>query len=160
MANQHFFTIVDTQLGDLAITGDGLSITGLYNREHSSFPKALKGVRDDALFKQARLQLSEYFEGVRREFELPLKAAGTHFQREVWRALGSIPYGETRSYGEVGSSIDRAKAYRAVGSANGCNPIMIIVPCHRVIAASGAISGYAGGEQAKRWLLQHEQSNR
>lgn len=101
-------------------------------------------------------QLAEYFAGVRRDFELPIAPRGTGFQAIVWRALVAIPYGETRSYGELARGIGRPAASRAVGAANGKNPISIIVPCHRVIAASGGLTGYAGGLAAKRWLLAHE----
>ena len=89
-------------------------------------------------------------------FDLPLAPRGTGFQQRVWRALAKIPFGETRSYGELARAIGRPSASRAVGAANGKNPISIIVPCHRVIAASGALTGYAGGLAAKRWLLEHE----
>ena len=101
-------------------------------------------------------QLVEYFAGQRREFELPIAPRGTGFQAIVWHALTKIPFGETRSYGELAHAIGRPAASRAVGAANGKNPISIIVPCHRVIAGSGALTGYAGGLAAKRWLLAHE----
>ncbi len=101
-------------------------------------------------------QLGEYFAGERRVFDLPLGPDGTGFQRLVWRALGTIPFGETRAYGTIAHAIGRPSASRAVGAANGKNPISIIVPCHRVIGASGALTGYAGGVAAKEWLLGHE----
>jgi methylated-DNA-[protein]-cysteine S-methyltransferase len=101
-------------------------------------------------------QLIEYFAGARRTFDVPLAPRGTGFQEIVWRALTAIPYGETRSYGALARAIGRPAASRAVGAANGKNPISIIVPCHRVIAASGELTGYAGGLAAKRWLLAHE----
>jgi methylated-DNA-[protein]-cysteine S-methyltransferase len=105
-----------------------------------------------ALADAAR-QLSEYFGGERTTFELALSAAGTPFQREVWRSLAEIPYGETISYAELAASVGRPTAFRAVGSANGANPLAIIVPCHRVIASGGRLGGYAGGLDAKRTLL-------
>jgi methylated-DNA-[protein]-cysteine S-methyltransferase len=101
-------------------------------------------------------QLDEYFAGARRDFDLPIAPRGTGFQQIVWRALVAIPFGETRSYGALAHTIGRPSASRAVGAANGKNPISIIVPCHRVIAASGELTGYAGGLAAKRWLLAHE----
>lgn len=104
----------------------------------------------------AAAQLAEYFDGARRDFDVPLAPRGTGFQRLVWRELAKIPYGETRSYGELARALGRPAASRAVGAANGRNPISILVPCHRVIAGSGALTGYAGGLAAKRWLLEHE----
>ena len=106
----------------------------------------------------AASQLVEYFAGARRTFDLPLAPRGTGFQQLVWRALTAIPFGETRSYGELARAIGRPAASRAVGAANGKNPLAIIVPCHRVIGASGELTGYAGGIAAKRWLLEHERS--
>jgi methylated-DNA-[protein]-cysteine S-methyltransferase len=106
---------------------------------------------------RAATQLREYFAGERRLFDLPLAPDGTGFQRLVWAALEQIPYGVTRSYGELARAIGRPAASRAVGTANSRNPISIIVPCHRVIGANGALTGYAGGMRAKQWLLDHEQ---
>jgi methylated-DNA-[protein]-cysteine S-methyltransferase len=110
----------------------------------------------DKLLDRTARQLDEYFAGRRTEFDLPLGPRGTGFQQLVWRALTTIPFGDTRSYGEQARSIGRPSASRAVGAANGKNPISIIVPCHRVIAGSGELTGYAGGMDAKRWLLDHE----
>ena len=101
-------------------------------------------------------QLAAYFAGELRVFDLPLGAEGTGFQRLVWRALDTIPFGETRTYGAIAHAIGRPSASRAVGAANGRNPISIIVPCHRVIGASGELTGYAGGVEMKQWLLAHE----
>lgn len=103
-------------------------------------------------------QLEEYFSGSRREFTVPLVVSGTDFQRAVWRRLTEIPYGSTTSYGEVATAIGRPSAARAVGAATGLNPISVIIPCHRLVGASGALTGFAGGLDAKRWLLRHEQS--
>lgn len=105
-------------------------------------------------------QLTEYFAGHRREFDVPLAPRGTDFQKEVWRALAEIPFGETRSYGDIARRIRRPKAVRAVGGANGRNPISIIVPCHRVVGATGALTGFAGGLRIKEYLLRLEQSSR
>ncbi len=102
------------------------------------------------------MQLDEYFAGDRREFDLPLVPLGSEFQRRVWDGLLEIPYGETISYGELAREIGRPAAARAVGMANGQNPISIVIPCHRVIGADGALTGYAGGVERKRLLLEHE----
>lgn len=111
--------------------------------------------RTDVLLRASE-QLRQYFEGERRTFDLPLAPVGTPFQQRVWQALSRIPFGERRSYVDIAREIGRPTASRAVGAANGKNPIAIIVPCHRVIGASGALTGYAGGLPAKRWLLEHE----
>ena len=109
------------------------------------------------MLARAAAQLREYFAGERTMFDLPLAPDGTGFQRIVWEALERIPYGVTRTYGELAAAIGRPAASRAVGSANSRNPISIIVPCHRVIGANGTLTGYAGGMRAKQWLLDHEQ---
>jgi len=111
---------------------------------------------DAPILAQAARELREYFAGERREFEVPLDVEGTPFQREVWRVLSTIPFGVRRSYGDVARQIGRPSASRAVGAANGKNPIAIIVPCHRVIGSDGTLTGYASGEDNKRWLLDHE----
>ncbi len=102
------------------------------------------------------MRLAAWFAGERTGFDLPLRPRGTPFQRDVWEALREIPYGETRSYGQIAARLRAPSAVRAVGAANGRNPLAIIVPCHRVIGASGALTGYAGGLERKRWLLAHE----
>lgn len=104
----------------------------------------------------AATQLEEYFAGSRRQFEVPLDLAGTEFQIAAWRALAEIPYGQTRSYAQQAALIGRPTATRAVGAANGRNPVSIILPCHRVVGADGSLTGYAGGVTVKRWLLDHE----
>src|SRR5690606_26543840 len=111
---------------------------------------------DPARAADAARQLREYFEGARTTFDLPLAAHGSEFQRRVWATLMEIPAGETRSYGWVAERIGRPSASRAVGAANGQNPIVIVVPCHRVVGANGTLTGYGGGLQRKRWLLEHE----
>lgn len=111
---------------------------------------------EDALLDAAQRQLQEYFEGARRAFDLPLDFRGTAFQREVWAALCAIPYGETRSYADIARAIGRPAAVRAVGAANGRNPISIVAPCHRVIGSNGALTGFAGGLAAKTYLLELE----
>jgi methylated-DNA-[protein]-cysteine S-methyltransferase len=110
----------------------------------------------DRFTREAVRQLAEYFDRRRRSFELPLQPAGTDFQLQVWNALLTIPYGQTRSYRDVAETIGRPDAVRAVGSANGQNPISILVPCHRVLGSDGKLVGYGGGLWRKEWLLQHE----
>ena len=108
------------------------------------------------MLADAARQLADYFAGTRRAFDLPLAPRGTGFQQVVWRALLAIPYGETCSYGELARAIGRPAASRAVGAANGRNPIAIVIPCHRVIGADGSMTGYGGGLPTKKWLLAHE----
>lgn len=106
--------------------------------------------------KQANLQLQQYFAGERQQFSLQLAPTGTRFQQQVWQALCAIPFAHSCSYGTIAQALQNPKAVRAVGAANGRNPIAIVVPCHRVIGANGSLTGYAGGLQRKLWLLQHE----
>jgi len=113
-------------------------------------------VAETPLIKIAAAQLTEYFAGKREEFDLPLAPAGTDFQRAVWRALQTIPFGETRSYGDIAAQIGNPKACRAVGMANNRNPIAIIIPCHRVIGRDGSLTGYGGGLDIKQYLLNLE----
>jgi methylated-DNA-[protein]-cysteine S-methyltransferase len=115
--------------------------------------------RDPAKLASVRSQVAEYFAGQRDDFDLPLAAAGSAFQQSVWTALTEIPFGETRSYGELASSLGRNGAARAVGRANATNPICLIVPCHRVIGADGSLTGFAFGETIKRKLLDHERAH-
>ncbi|GMV38519.1 MAG: methylated-DNA--protein-cysteine methyltransferase [Myxococcales bacterium] len=117
------------------------------------------GEGDDSspLLDQAVAELSEWLRGERREFTLPLAPQGTPFQLSVWEALRGIPYGETRTYAELAATVGRPSASRAVGAANGRNPLPILVPCHRVIGAGGSLTGFGGGIPVKRWLLAHEQ---
>ena len=151
------FSTERSPVGELALLGDGEALTGLYMTDHRHRPPLPPGARrDDAAFAGARRQLGEYFAGERTEFELPVRMEGTPFQRAVWRALLEIGYGETISYGELARRIGRPDASRAVGLANGRNPISIVVPCHRVIGSSGALTGYGGGLERKRFLLDLE----
>ncbi|GAC1440434.1 MAG: methylated-DNA--[protein]-cysteine S-methyltransferase [Mycobacteriales bacterium] len=155
------FTTLPSPIGDLLMLGrrtDGVTaLTGLYcDPPPAGLPPAA-AIRDDAAFSDARVQLDAYFAGERQDFDLPLAPVGTAFQSEVWAALRDIPYGTTTTYGALAHSLGRpVGAARAVGACNGRNPIGIVVPCHRVIGASGAIVGYAGGLDRKRWLLAHE----
>jgi methylated-DNA-[protein]-cysteine S-methyltransferase len=153
------YAIVDSPIGRLLLRGDGAALTGLYveGPDHLTDPGSGWAADPDAgPLPRAIRQLGEYFDGVRREFDLPLRLEGTAFQRRVWAALLTIPYGETLSYGELAKRIDNPNASRAVGLANGRNPISILVPCHRVIGADGSLTGYGGGLDRKRWLLAHE----
>lgn len=122
-----------------------------------SFSSELEPTRlRDPVLARAEAQLAEYLAGRRTTFDLPLRAEGTPFQRAVWAALAQIPFGETTSYAAIARAIGRPNAVRAVGAANGRNPLAIVVPCHRVIGRDGTLTGYAGGLAAKRWLLDHE----
>jgi methylated-DNA-[protein]-cysteine S-methyltransferase len=112
---------------------------------------------NDSLLLECKAQFDAYFAGSLQQFELPLAAVGTDFQRAVWQQLSQIPYAELRSYQEIALALHHPKAVRAVGAANGRNPLTIIVPCHRVIGANGSLTGYAGGLERKNWLLKHEQ---
>jgi len=153
------YTYVDSPIGRLLLSCDGECLTGVYMDVPSKSPREMQGWVQDAnaapLPATVR-QLSEYFAGTRREFDLPLRLDGTPFQQRVWQSLTEIPYGETWSYGELAKRIGNPNASRAVGLANGSNPIAILVPCHRVIGADGSLTGYGGGLDRKRWLLAHE----
>ncbi len=154
------YTVIDSPLGELLVTGDAAGLTGLY-LPTGKHPRSVQAgwSRDDAAFAEVRAQLAEYFAGTRRDFDLPLNAAGSAFQKRVWSALVAIPYGETTSYGRIAAAVASPDAARAVGLANGQNPISVVVPCHRVIGADGSLTGYGGGLDAKRWLLSHEASH-
>lgn len=148
-------SVMDSPVGPLTLHSNGEALTGLeFERQRHPLPQAPRG--EDALLASAREQLSLYFEGKLTAFELPLAPPGTPFQRAVWAALGAIPFGETRSYAELAGDLGKPKASRAVGLANGRNPISIVIPCHRVIGADGGLTGYGGGLERKRWLLAHE----
>ena len=152
------FTYVESPIGRLLLTSDGSALTGLYMEPSRKAQSTDGWIEDSAVppLSAAVRQLTEYFAGTRREFDLPLRLQGTAFQQRVWRELTEIPYGETWSYGELAKRIDKPSASRAVGLANGRNPISILVPCHRVIGADGSLTGYGGGLDRKRWLLAHE----
>jgi len=151
------YTTFGSPLGELLLLGDGRAPRGLYMQE-APRPVAVRPNwrRDEAAFAEAERQLTEYFAGDRTGFDVALADQGTPFQRDVWRALRDIPYGETVSYGELARRIGRPRAVRAVGLANGRNPIAVIVPCHRVIGADGSLTGYGGGTARKRRLLELE----
>ena len=140
-------------IGTLTLVEDEGALVGLYMESYKPPPSER---RDSPLLKAVRGQLREYFAGRRDAFDFPMRLEGTPFQRSVWRALAGIPFGETRSYADIARRIGRPKAVRAVGAANGANPIAVVIPCHRVIGADGSLTGYGGGLPRKRWLLAHE----
>jgi len=144
---------MSSPLGVLRLFGDGEELVGLMLPGDTTLTGT---ARSTPLLEAARTQLEEYFAGERRDFDLPLAPKGTGFQQLVWRTLTTIGYAETWSYGQLARAIGRPAASRAVGAANGKNPLAIIVPCHRVIGANGTLTGYGGGLPAKKWLLQHE----
>ncbi len=144
------WTELDTPIGTLRLHSNGLALTAIEFENRYE----LEGQRgEDKVLHEACRQLGEYFAGERRRFDLPLQAGGTEFQQQVWTALQHIPWGETRSYGELACELDNPKAVRAVGAANGRNPLPIVVPCHRVIGSNGKLTGFAGGLAAKHALL-------
>jgi methylated-DNA-[protein]-cysteine S-methyltransferase len=161
--------VVDSPIGALTLVARGDALRALYMGDLSvgehrhapdpaTFgPTAAPGSPARAVLDRTATQLAEYFAGTRTAFELPLDVDGTEFQRRVWDALTRIPYGVTRSYGQVAAEIGRPGASRAVGLANGRNPVSIVVPCHRVIGAGGALTGYGGGLERKAALLAFEQ---
>ncbi len=156
------YTTIDTPVGELLLVGDSdetgrMVLDGAYLvGQKYERPIDAEWLRHDAAFADAEKQFGEYFAGNATSFDLPIRPAGSEFQRSVWRALETIPYGETRTYGEIAVRVaDRSKT-RAVAAAIGRNPLCIVVPCHRVIGADGSLTGYAGGLDRKRWLLDHE----
>lgn len=152
-----YFSYCESPLGDLTLQGDGNLLTGLFLPDHKGWEgPAANHQRADHLFAKVREQLAEYFAGARQQFDVPLKLAGTSFQLRVWQELAKIPFGTTITYAELAQRVGQANASRAVGNANGRNPISIIIPCHRVIGASGKLTGYAGGVAKKKWLLDWE----
>jgi methylated-DNA-[protein]-cysteine S-methyltransferase len=156
-ADTTLFSVLDSPMGELLALSDGASLTGLYmgsERRPHSITAGWK--RDPGWFRQVATQLAAYFAGELRRFELSLAPRGTPFQLSVWRQLVDIPYGRTTSYGDIARRVGRPGAARAVGVANGSNPIPIIVPCHRVIGSDGSLTGYGGGIDRKARLLRLE----
>ncbi len=166
--NHAWYETIETPLGELFIGGsavglhrvdflrDGRDLSWCIARLEEEAPTAPPAMRDPDSARRAAGQLREYFEGQRTEFDLRLAPVGTPFQLSVWEALESIPAGATDSYGAIAARLGQGSASRAVGAAVGRNPISIIVPCHRVIGSNGQLTGYAGGLERKRWLLDHE----
>lgn len=155
MRNIYFY---HTEIGKIGIAENGTAITDLYFNE-KVLPSDVE-IKETDLLKEAGQQLQDYLSGKRKEFELPLAPKGTNFQQTVWKALQEIPFGETHSYGEIAKSIGQPTAARAVGMANNKNPILIFIPCHRVIGANGSLVGYAGGLKVKEYLLAMEKSKK
>ena len=153
MTARTYYSTLPTPIGDLLLTSDGAALTGVYFEGHTPDPAWQE---DYDILREAREQLADYFAGTRTEFSLPLAPSGTPFQMRVWEGLNAIPFGSTISYGEQARRMDRPSASRAVGAANGRNPIPVVVPCHRVIGAGGSLTGFGGGLERKRWLLDHE----
>jgi methylated-DNA-[protein]-cysteine S-methyltransferase len=150
--------VIDSPIGPLTLVTEGGALTGLYMDVQGHEPdEATLGVpastEDDEVLADAARQLNEYFAGERTDFDLPLSLDGTGFQRTVWSGLQDIPYGETISYGELARRIGQPTASRAVGLANGRNPVSIVVPCHRVVGSNGSLTGYGGGLPRKQFLL-------
>jgi methylated-DNA-[protein]-cysteine S-methyltransferase len=160
MSQDTRFVELTTPIGALVVTSDGDAVTGVYMEAYRHGPLDRSAwTRDDgscAALVLAAAQLQEYFAGNRVTFDVPIRVEGSPLQTSVWSALSRIPYGETRSYGEIAVEICNPKAVRAVGAANGRNPVSIIVPCHRVIGANGSLTGFGGGVERKEWLLAHE----
>ncbi|HEY1509558.1 MAG TPA: methylated-DNA--[protein]-cysteine S-methyltransferase [Solirubrobacteraceae bacterium] len=151
------YTTMDSPIGKLLLVGDGQALHRLQMQEgRRPVPIDPSWERRDDAFEDVRAQLQDYFDGRRHEFDVPLALDGNPFERRVWDALCGIPYGETVSYGQIAREIDAPTAARAVGLANGRNPVAVIVPCHRVIGADGSLTGYGGGLERKRLLLDLE----
>jgi methylated-DNA-[protein]-cysteine S-methyltransferase len=154
-----YYDYYDSPLGQILLTANDAALTGLHFVGEKYYPEvAAEWQRqpDAKLIVRARRQLAEYFAGRRKDFDLTVEPAGTPFQRGVWRALQKIPYGATTNYGALAQRIGKPTASRAVGAANGRNPISIVIPCHRVIGANGDLTGYAGGIERKQALLRLE----
>ena len=152
MARTH--TIIDSPLGDLTLVADGGALCAVYFPEHRHRPgPATFGARDGGGFAEPARQLAEYFAGARTAFDLPTAAAGAAFQRRVWALVARIPYGQTSTYRALAAALGNPALARAVGAANGRNPLSVIVPCHRVLGSDGGLTGYGGGLDRKRRLL-------
>jgi methylated-DNA-[protein]-cysteine S-methyltransferase len=152
------FATVDSPIGPLTLMSRDGCLTRLVMEDQAHATSAPPdSIRDDDAFAEVSTQLDEYFAGRRMTFDVAMTLEGTDFQRRVWAELSAIPYGETISYGELARRVGNPKASRAVGSANGHNPVAVIVPCHRVIAGNGSIGGYGGGLERKVHLLELEQ---
>jgi methylated-DNA-[protein]-cysteine S-methyltransferase len=153
----HFYSELSTPVGPVTFVSNGTAITDITMRPAANvIARGGEWIEDDARLADARAQLTAYFAGELREFSLTLAPGGSPFQKQVWAALVKIPFGETTSYGALAAALGHAGSARAVGSANRTNPIGIVVPCHRVIGADGTLTGYAGGIERKKYLLDHE----
>jgi methylated-DNA-[protein]-cysteine S-methyltransferase len=157
MSATTYYSDIDCPLGKLTVMSDGEFVTGLFMPQHDGWSGRNPSWQlAEEPFTLLREQLAGYFAGTRQEFDVPLKLAGTPFQQRVWRELVRIPFGTTITYAELAHRIGQPTAPRAVGHANGRNPISILVPCHRVIGSGGKLTGYAGGVNKKQWLLDFE----
>lgn len=151
------YSTFESPVGELLLAGDEASLHYLsFPGGHKAFGPDPHWQRDDAPFGAVKDQLSAYFDGKLQTFDLPLTLHGTDFQKQVWTYLASIPFGETRSYGELAKTLGTPKASRAVGAANGANPLPVILPCHRVIGSTGKLTGFGGGLPTKKFLLELE----
>lgn len=156
MPSPCLYTHCRSPVGSWLLVSDGAALTGVYPESHRAVPDVTdRWRRDDAFFAGVRDQLDAYFAGRLTSFDVPLGVPGTAFQQRVWAALREIPAGTTTTYGALAAHLGCPSAARAVGAANGRNPISLIVPCHRVVGCSG-LTGYAGGLELKQWLLEHE----
>lgn len=154
--------LIDTVLGEVTLTASDASLTGLYFPDHWHPPAAEQlghrvAVDDDPLLTRACTQLEQYLSGARREFDLPLVATGDEFSERIWALLQEIPYGNTTSYGVLAEQLGGRGLAQRVGQAVGRNPLCVFIPCHRVLGADGSLTGYAGGLERKRWLLELEE---
>jgi len=157
---QVYYSYMKSPLGDLLLAGDSTSLLCLgFPEDGVARQPEPDWLHRNALFTPVKLQVDEYFEGKRTQFDLAIEPQGSEFQRAVWQAMLDIPYGETRSYGDVARVIGRPSASRAVGAAAGRNPVPLIVPCHRVIGSDGGLVGFGGGLPTKKYLLALEQSS-
>lgn len=157
--------VIESPIGPLLLLADDEALFDVYFpnnmngallRSTEAAARAKPSPKAERILRETAKQLGEYFAGTRRDFDLPMRTGGTEFQQQVWRALCTIPFGATWSYGQLATSVGNPNASRAVGAANGKNPIPVIIPCHRVIGANGSLTGFGGGEPTKRWLLDHE----
>lgn len=150
MTNNIYHDHFATPLGLMEITADADAVHSIL------FVDTLQKVRSNTITALVKTQMRQYFDGAIEAFDLPMAPVGTDFQKSVWQALMTVPYGQTCSYSDIAEKIRNAKAVRAVGAANGKNPMTIVVPCHRVIGSNGSLTGYASGIERKAWLLNHE----
>ena len=150
-------SVMESPIGELVLVEQDGAVAGLYMDAHRGVAASAYGERVGDALPALREQLAAYFAGALEVFDVPLATQGSDFQRRVWAGLREIPYGQTWSYGQLAAHLGQPTASRAVGLANGRNPVSIVVPCHRVIGSSGALTGYGGGVERKRWLLEHEQ---
>lgn len=157
----NYYTTCPSPLGTITLQANENGLLGLWFEVQTTQPDDLGQLNAELpVFQQTISELNEYFEGNRTEFSVPITAHGTDFQTQVWKTLTTIPHGETWSYQDLADAIGNPKAVRAVGLANGKNPVSIIVPCHRVIGKSGKLTGYAGGVERKQWLLNLERGKK